>query len=116
MVFALGLLASGVRFRSRVLVGTGDDPDALLKRLVRAHGNSAEYAPMLAVLFLVHGARQAATEVLWLICGATAARVLMVVGLLTARTLCRPSPLRLMGALGTYLFGIGLSFRLVAGS
>jgi uncharacterized membrane protein YecN with MAPEG domain len=42
--------------------------------MVRAHGNTAEYAPMLAVLFLFLGSRDPAARVLWTIAIATLSR------------------------------------------
>lgn len=115
LLFGLGLLVSGARLRSGVLVGASTDPDARLNRLIRAHGNTAEYAAMLAVLFLVTGARAPGALALSLIVLATLSRVLFAVGMLTARTLTRPNPVRFVGALGTYLCGLGLVAVLVLG-
>ncbi len=114
LLFALGGAVSGIRLRSRVLIGVTDHPDAMLNRLVRAHGNTAEYAPMLAVLFLLLGAREPSQAALWLMVAATVARVLFVVSMLTARTLSRPNPIRFVGALGTYVCGTALAVLLAA--
>ena len=109
LLFGLGMAVSGARGRARLLIGQPADPDHLLNRLVRAHGNTAEYAPFLALLFLLHGARQPSDLVLGLVWAATAARVVFVIGLLTTRTLARPSPLRFVGALATYVTGAWLA-------
>lgn len=116
LLFGLGLAVSGARGRSRRLIGVDDDPDNLLNRLVRAHGNTAEYAPFLGLLFLLLGSRSPSGLVLGLIVAATAARLLLALGLLTARTLSRPSALRFVGAAGTYVTGAWLSLLLLTGA
>ncbi|BAL96415.1 MAPEG family protein [Rubrivivax gelatinosus] len=116
LLFGLGLAVSGARGRSRRLIGVDDDPDSLLNRLVRAHGNTAEYAPFLGLLFLLLGSRSPSGLVLGLIVAATAARLLLALGLLTARTLSRPSALRFVGAAGTYVTGAWLSLLLLTGA
>lgn len=115
LLFGLGVAVSGARGKSNILIGTAPGPDHVLNRLVRAHGNTAEHAPFLALLFLAHGARQPSALVLGLVMAATAARLVFVLGLLTAGTLQRPSPLRFVGALGTYVTGIWLAVLLATG-
>lgn len=56
LLFALGLTVSLTRLRSKVLIGGTPDPDAMLSRVIRAHGNTAEYAPLLALMMLILGA------------------------------------------------------------
>ena len=51
LLFALGLAVSILRSRVGVLSGYAPEPDQLLTKLGRAHGNTAEYAPFFAVLF-----------------------------------------------------------------
>lgn len=109
LLFGLGLAVTVVRGRTKVLIGTAPDPDHLLNRLVRAHGNAAEYVPFLAVLFLVMGARQPGGLVLGLIAAGTAARVLHAVGLVAGPPLSRPNALRAIGATLTYVAGLWLS-------
>ncbi len=59
LLFGLGILTSAARGSAKVLGGQPDDPaDALFKR-IRAHGNTAEYVPMLAVLMLYLGMNDA---------------------------------------------------------
>ena len=58
LLFGLGLVVSLTRGKTQVLIGVTDDPDHILNRIVRVHGNTAEYAPFLALLFLLCGARQ----------------------------------------------------------
>ena len=116
LLFGLGLMVSGMRGKSNILMGGPSNVDAFLNRLIRAHGNTAEYAPFLAVLYWIHGARNPSDWVLGLIIAATVSRIVFVLGMLTAKTLLRPSPLRFIGASGTYFTGISLSILLLTGS
>lgn len=116
LLFGLGLVISGARGKANILIGASPDPDHMLNRLVRAHGNTAEYAPFLALLFLLLGARQPSGLVLGLIVAVTVGRVLFVLGLLTCKTLSRPNPLRFIGAASTYFIGAWLSILAIAGS
>jgi uncharacterized protein len=85
------------------------DPASPLLIAIRAHGNTAEYVPALIVLFLLVGARTSAWVAVPLIVGATAARLLHAYGMLTAPSLAAEVPMRLVGAVGTYLFGVALA-------
>ena len=85
--------------------GSETDPANVLTKLIRAHGNTAEDAPFLAVLFLWAGARNPSMGVVGLILVATISRFLWVVGLLAWPSMARPNPVRFVGALGTYLSG-----------
>lgn len=113
LLFGLGFAVSGYRGKFNVLIGVTDDPDHTLNRLVRAHGNTAEYVPFLALLFLLVGSRSPQALALSLIGAATACRFAIVVGLLTAKRLAHPSVLRFLGATGTYVTGIWLSLVVV---
>ncbi|PZP30659.1 MAG: hypothetical protein DI603_14115 [Roseateles depolymerans] len=113
LLFGLGLAVSGLRFRAKHLCGCSSDPADPLHRASRAHGNTAEYAPYLAVAFLYLGAHQPSTLSLGLIVAATASRVLLAIGLIAWPSMARPNPLRFIGALGTYATGIALSLQLL---
>lgn len=113
LLFGLGLSVSMMRFRAHTNSGCADDPANLLHKLVRAHGNTAEYAPFLAVLFLFLGARSPSTVTVSLMVIATVCRGLLVVGLVAFPTMAKPNPLRFVGALGTYGAGIGLCLALL---
>lgn len=116
LLFGLGLAVSLLRFREKTLTGSSADPANPLHRVLRAHGNTAEYAPFLAALLLYAALKGPGTALAdALAVGATASRVLIVVGLV-AWPLDRPNPLRFVGALGTYLFGLALSLALLAGA
>ena len=116
LLFGLGLAVSLLRGKFNILIGHPDDPKHMMHRIVRAHGNTAEYAPFLAALFLYLGAHQPVSWVLWAIGLTTAARILIVMGLLSSGTLARPHPVRFIGALGTYLGGIALTVALLTGT
>ena len=113
LLFALGFAISGLRSCSGVLSGHSAQPDQLLTKLVRAHGNTAEYAPFLALLFLYLGAHNPPAWQQWCMAGATACRLLLVAGLITWPSMSRPNPARAAGALGTYGFGIALCVALL---
>jgi hypothetical protein len=108
LVFGLGMLVSMTRRSTHAAIGHVPDPEDRLHKLVRAHANAAEYAPMMAVLMLLIGARQPAA---WMVCtfvAATASRYLHAAGMIAYPTLAAPNPLRFVGALGTYLSGLAL--------
>ena len=111
MLFLLGFNVSRMR---GVTAKTGGsqfpgDPASPLLIAIRAHGNAAEYIPVLIVLFLLVGARSPASVAIPLIVGATAARLAHAYGLLTAPSLAVQTRARLAGAAGTYLLGVGLA-------
>src|SRR5216110_2616980 len=76
--------------------------------LVRAHGNAAEYAPMLALLTWYLGSHQPGRFVVWTFVAATAFRYLHALGMILAKSLDGVDPLRFVGALGTYVTGLVL--------
>jgi hypothetical protein len=109
LLFGLGVAVSLTRGSTNTVVGYNvTDPTDRLHKLCRAHGNAAEYMPMLSLLILVVGARQPAT---WMICtfiAATVCRYLHAAGMVFPATLAQPNPLRFIGALGTYITGFAL--------
>ena len=109
LVFGLGFGVSLVRGATGTAAGYADDPADRLYKWVRAHGNTVEYAPMLAVLMLWLGGRGAPAWVGWTMVVATAARYLIVVGILASPTLAKPHPARFVGAVGTYVAGMALA-------
>jgi uncharacterized membrane protein YecN with MAPEG domain len=114
LLFGLGLAVSIMRFRTRTGFGHSSDPHDLLCKMVRAHGNTAEYAPFLAALMLYLGSRPIAPWEIWVMVAVTLCRYLLVAGIILSPTLARPHPLRFVGALGTYLGGLALSLALLA--
>jgi hypothetical protein len=102
-----------MRFREGTGSGCEPDPANPLHKLTRAHANTAEYAPFLALLFLYLGARSPSTATVSLIVAATVCRCLLVIGLIAWPTMARPNLFRFVGALGTYLAGLALCAMLL---
>ena len=115
LVFLLGFLISMVRGKTGIIyyAGSLDDPTSFLTKAVRALGNTVEFAPILAIMFLYLGTTAPDGWVCWTIIIATASRVLMVIGFLTAKTLAKIHPLKAVGAIGTYLSGIALCSAMI---
>ena len=108
LVFGLGLLVSTTRGNTNRAIGHEPDPTDRLHKVVRAHANAAEYAPMMAVLILLIGARQPSTWMLVTFVAATVSRYAHAAGMITCETLAKANPLRFVGALGTYVTGLAL--------
>jgi uncharacterized membrane protein YecN with MAPEG domain len=115
MLFLLGFNVSRMRGVTAKVGGSQapTDPASPLLIAQRAHGNASEYVPYLAVLFLVVGFGSPAWVAVPLIAGATLARLLHAYGMLTAHTLAEESVVRMVGAMGTYLFGVALAVAAV---
>jgi len=111
MLFLLGFNVSRLRGATAKAGGSQmpTDPASPLLIAIRAHGNAAEYIPTFIVLFLLVGTRTHSWIAVPLIVGATATRLTHAYGMLTAASLAAEVPLRLVGALGTYLFGVALA-------
>ena len=111
MLFFLGFNVSRMRGVTAKAGGSQfpDDPASRLLIAIRAHGNAAEYIPVLLVLFLLVGARSPGAVAIPLITGATAARIAHAYGMLTAPSMAVTTKARLAGAAGTYLLGLGLA-------
>ena len=111
MVFGLGLNVSRMRGVTGKSGGSQfpQDPASPLFTAIKAHGNAAEYIPTLIVLFLLVGVRSPAAVAIPLIIGATLSRLVHAYGVLTAPSMAVQTKGRLIGAVGTYAFGIGLA-------
>ena len=108
LLFGLGLGVSLTRGSTKTNSGYTTDPADPLYKMIRAHGNTTEYAPMLAVLMLLIGSRTPSLWMLWVMGLATVSRYLLAAGILLSPTLDKPHPLRFAGALGTYVCGVAL--------
>jgi uncharacterized protein len=111
LLFLLGANVTRMRTLTGKVGGSQlpQDPTSRLLIAVRAHGNAAEYVPVLAVLFLLVGARSPAWLAIPLIIAATLARLLHAYGMLTSRSLASPTKAREIGAGATYVVGLGLA-------
>jgi len=116
LVFGLGLAVSLVRGSSKTYYAYTVDPTDRLYKLVRAHSNAAEYAPMLAILILYLGVLHTPSRaVLWLAVAATASRYLHALGMILSKSLDQTDPLRAVGAVGTYITGLMLVVSVLRG-
>ncbi len=115
LIFGLGVLVSVTRGSTKTISGFKPDPTDRLYKAVRAHGNATEYAPMLAILMLVLGGRQPGVWLGWTMVVATACRYLHAAGMLMSRSLDESQPLRLVGALGTFVTGVILAVATLLG-
>jgi len=113
LVFGLGLGVSTLRGSTSTNIGHKLDPGDPLHKMVRAHGNAAEYAPMLAILMLAIAGRGATPWMVWTFVAATLSRYLHAAGMVLSSSLDRPQPLRFVGALGTYVTGLLLVVALL---
>lgn len=108
----LGFLVSLVRGKSKVAISHSTDPENALHKCVRAHANTTEYVPILMVLIYLLSLSPTAAWVNWFVMLVTASRFIFVAGILLPKTMAKPNPIRFVGALGTYVFGLGLCFAL----
>lgn len=113
MIFGLGVVISLRRLLTQGFYSGAADPTSFTTKLSRAHGNTAEFAPTIALLCLMLSSREPSTWIEVAMIGATASRVLVVAGFPTSENLERMSLLKAGGALGTYGFGLALSVGLV---
>lgn len=113
LVIGLGFAVSSSRAKTETIYGSSNDPEDTLYQMVRAHGNTIEYAPMLALLIYILSLGVLSTWVLWCMILVTASRYIFVAGIIFPKTLAKPNPMRFIGALGTYLAGFGLCVALL---
>lgn len=113
LVFGLGFGVSMQRRKSGLGVGAPDDNSSGLVRWGRAHGNTCEYAPMMAIVMYLLALSPQPLFVYTMMIMATFSRYLFAAGLIFSETMAKPNPARFLGALGTYLFGLGLTIMLL---
>lgn len=117
-IFILGMNVSRTRGVEARAGGSQfpSDPTGALFKAIRAHGNATEYVPTLAVLIALIGLRQPAPWMVAAMIGATVSRLVHVYAIFTSPTLAVQTPLRLIAAMGTYLFGLALVAALLVSS
>jgi len=113
LVVVGGFYVSICRARAKIVQGYPDDPAHPLHKAVRAHGNTIEYAPMIAVMIAMLSQGRPPIWVVFCMIGATLGRWLIFFGLAGCHSLARPNPIRAIGALMTYVFGALLALYLV---
>lgn len=114
LLVGLGLSVSAARWKYAKGIGAPDDPKHPMLKIVRAHGNAAEWIPILAVMMLWLGTREPAAWVIWTMALVTACRFSHAAGMVTCRTLAAPHPLRFIGSAGTYVGTALLALALFA--
>ena len=109
LLFALGANVSRLRAEPGRTTQIPSDPADRLFKAIRAHGNAAEYVPVLALLMLLVAHREPGVAAAVATVAATAARFVHAAALMTAPTLAENTALRTVGAAGTYAAGLTLS-------
>ncbi|MEO1150219.1 MAG: MAPEG family protein [Pseudomonadota bacterium] len=116
LIFLLGFNVS--RERGAVIQTQHEaeaDPASGLRKAMRAHGNSTEYVPMLALMILALGLRLPIMP-FWIgaiMVAAVVCRYLHAAGVLLGGSVYEGTPLKFVGALGTYVTGLALALILV---
>ncbi|MFK8051385.1 MAG: MAPEG family protein [Woeseiaceae bacterium] len=113
LVFGLGFGVSMQRRKLKQGYAVPDDDASGLVKWNRAHGNTCEYAPMLAVIMYLLALNPQPAFVYTMMIMATFSRYLVAAGLIFSASLTKANPARFLGALGTYLFGMGLTIMLL---
>ncbi len=113
LCIGLGFNVVLARIDGRVTYGGEINPTSRLYKAQRAHGNTVEYSPALALLIYILGQSPQPGWVVWIMILVTLCRYLHAIGILFPATMAKPNPLRFVGALGTFIFGfilVGLTF------
>jgi uncharacterized membrane protein YecN with MAPEG domain len=113
LYFALSLNVSRLRASMSIGIGTGDHHSGILHKSIRAHGNAAEYIPILVLLFLYFNSVAATGWVVWVVIAVTVCRILHPLGMFMSADLSKKQVFRFIGALGTYICGIALGVALL---
>ena len=108
LVVGLGFAVSMTRSKTETMFGSTADPEDILYKMTRAHGNTTEYAPMIALLIFILSQSPQSDWVIWCMVLVTFFRYLFVAGIILPKSMGQPHPMRFLGALGTYLTGFGL--------
>jgi len=109
----LGFAVSSFRAQTNTIYGYTTDPEDILYKTVRAHGNATEYVPILALLIYILSQFPESTWVLWCMVLVTFFRFLSAMGIIFPKTLAKPNPMHFIGALGAYVTGFGLCIALI---
>ena len=109
LYFALAFNVSVARVRSQRGYGNDADSTAWLTKAVRAHGNAAEYIPILMLLIIIAESSNKPDWADYLYFATIAVRVSHAAGMLLSPDINKAHPLRFIGVLGTYLCGLALA-------
>ena len=108
IAYNFGWVVTVGRGKFDTLIGHSPDPEDTLHKWVRAHSNTAEFAPALMVIIYILSLSPQPSWVWWFVVLVTGCRYLFAAGILLPKTMDKPNPMRFIGACGTYLFGLGL--------
>jgi uncharacterized membrane protein YecN with MAPEG domain len=115
LLFGLGAAITLQRRRTQTYFGFNNDPSDALYRLIRAHGNTAEYGGVLCLLIWSAGQVPMSIWSMCLVVVVTLSRYCQALGMLLGPTLnSPPNMLRLVGTTGTYTGGAALCLSLVS--
>lgn len=113
MTLILGVMVSIVRTKLKVLYAFPNEPDQILYKLVRAHGNSAEYVPVVCLVFyLVNLVGITSVDELMILM-LTASRFLIIMGICIPKTMAKPNWARTLGSFGTNFCALYLIVKVV---
>jgi len=113
LLFALSLMVSLTRAKTKRGVGYDADSTAWLTKVVRAQGNAAEYVPLFIILMLILELEGSPNWADWVYIATVAVRYSHAAGMLLSKNLDNPHPLRFIGSLGTYACGFILSVLVI---
>ena len=105
LLILLGFNVSMVRARTETMFGAEPDPASPVYKAVRAHGNTTEYVPMLALLIYILGQSGSSGWVEWAMIIAVFSRSLFAGGIIIPEPMGNPHPMRSLGSGGTYVSG-----------
>jgi hypothetical protein len=88
--------------------------DARLTKVVRAHGNAAEYIPIFVLMFLYANSLPPSAAMQWIAGAAVVSRYFHAIGIYLIPDMTHRHPLRFLGALGTYVCLFAFGFALLA--
>jgi uncharacterized membrane protein YecN with MAPEG domain len=106
----LSLNVSVTRLRKRK---SSQITEAHLSKAIRAHGNASEYIPIFVALFVFLSITHPTPLLTVVAIVATSSRVLHAAGMFRAATVTTRHPLKVCGALGTYICLFSLAIMLL---
>jgi uncharacterized protein len=113
LLFLLSFVVSYYRINTKRGFGGPDDPTAPLNKAIRAHGNTAEYIGIVAVIMLALGLTSPAAWVEWTMIAFVIGRIITAFSFLITSSLDNIFPLKVAGMTLTYSAGVVLSVALL---
>jgi uncharacterized protein len=113
LLVGLGLAVSVERGKAGKLGGTPDDETSRLFRLMRAHGNAAEYLPAGIAVALFAAGGDGTPILTWLLVAFTTLRFVHAFALIFGQSMNSFSVPRFIGGMGTYVTGGAIAVYLL---